>query len=69
MSFLRQSLQLSNWSEILRPPLNEAVQTWHFALVVDALRALRGVNTIIAATLVAEIGDITRFENPRQLMA
>jgi transposase len=35
--------------------------------VVDALRALRGVNTIIAATVVAEIGDITRFENPRQL--
>ena len=30
---------------------------------------MRGVNTIIAATVVAEIGDITRFENPRQLMA
>jgi transposase len=47
----------------------EAVQTWRFAPVVDALRALRGVNTTIAATVVAEIGDITRFENPRQLMA
>lgn len=49
--------------------VDEAVQTWRFAPVVDALRALRGVNTIIAATVVAEIGDITRFENPRQLMA
>ena len=29
----------------------------------------RGVNTIVAATVVAEIGDIARFENPRQLMA
>ena len=49
--------------------VDEAVQTWRFAPVVDALRALRGVNTIIAATVVAEIGDMTRFENPRQLMA
>ncbi len=49
--------------------IEEAIQTWRFAPVVDALRALRGVNTTIAATVVAETGDITRFENPRQLMA
>ncbi|WP_295039790.1 IS110 family transposase [Sulfitobacter sp.] len=53
--------------------LDQAIETvipdWHFAPVVDALRALRGVNTTIAATVVAEIGDITRFENPRQLMS
>ena len=49
--------------------IEEAVPRWHFAPVVDALRALRGVNTLIAATVVAEIGDITRFGNPRQLMA
>ncbi|MCE8556906.1 transposase [Ruegeria pomeroyi] len=45
--------------------VEEAVQTWRFALVVDALRVLRGVNTTRAATVVAEIGDIARFENPR----
>ena len=53
--------------------LDQAIETaipdWHFAPVVDALRALRGVNTTIAATVVAEIGDITRFESPRQLMS
>lgn len=53
--------------------LDQAIETaipdWHFAPVVDALRTLRGVNTTIAATVVAEIGDITRFENPRQLMS
>lgn len=49
--------------------IDETVPTWHFGPVVDALRALRGVNTTIAATLVAEIGDISRFTNPRQLMA
>ena len=36
---------------------------------MDALRAVRGVDTTIAATVVAEIGVITRFENLRQLMA
>jgi len=40
-----------------------------FGPVVDALRALRGVDTIIAATVTAEVGDINRFTTPRQLMA
>ena len=49
--------------------IEAAITDWRFAPVVDALRALCGVNTIIAATVVAEIGDISRFTNPRQLMA
>ncbi len=49
--------------------IEDAIPGWHFAPVVDALRALRGINTTIATTVVAEIGDITRFDNPRQLMA
>jgi len=36
---------------------------------VRALQALRGMAMVAAATLVAELGDITRFDNPRQLMA
>jgi transposase len=42
---------------------------WSLAPVVRALQALRGVALVAAATLVAELGDITRFDNPRQLMA
>jgi transposase len=42
---------------------------WSMAPVVTALQALRGVALIVAATLVAEVGDLTRFDNPRQLMA
>ena len=42
---------------------------WPLAPVVDALQALRGIALVAAATLVAELGDITRFSNPRQLMA
>ena len=42
---------------------------WSLAPVVAALQALRGVRLLTAATLVAEIGDVTRFARPAQLMA
>ena len=29
-----------------------------------ALQALRGINLIVAVTFVAEIGDVSRFDNP-----
>jgi transposase len=42
---------------------------WRWNPVVKALQALRGVAPIVAATTLAEIGDMSRFQNPRQLMA
>src|SRR5499427_1310042 len=48
--------------------LTDQVPTWRLAPVVDALQALRGVQCTVAVTTVAERGDLTRFENPRQLM-
>jgi transposase len=36
--------------------------------VVEALQALRGVQFTAAVTTVAELGDLARFANPRQLM-
>jgi transposase len=44
------------------------VQSWRLHPVVEALQALRGVQFIIAVTMVAEIGDLTRFDTPRELM-
>jgi transposase len=44
------------------------VNTWRLQPVVEALQALRGVQFTVAVILVAELGDLTRFENPRQLM-
>jgi transposase len=43
-------------------------KTWRFAPVVDARQALRGVPFTVAITTVAELGDLTRFDTPRQLM-
>jgi transposase len=36
---------------------------------VAAYQALRGVSLIVAATVVAEVGDLSRFNNPKELMA
>jgi transposase len=52
----------------LEQELIDQVQTWRLAPVVDGLQALRGVQFTVAVTTVAELGDLTRFENPRQLM-
>jgi transposase len=42
---------------------------WALAPVVAALQTMRGMALVNAATLIAELGDLTRFANPRQLMA
>jgi transposase len=42
---------------------------WTLAPIVAALQTLRGMALVNAATLIAELGDLTRFSNPRQLMA
>lgn len=49
--------------------LRLAVEGWRMAPVVRAMQTLRGVSLNAAATTIAEIGDMTRFDNPRQLMA
>jgi transposase len=49
--------------------ISETVESWTMAPVVQAYQALRGVSLIAAVVFVTEIGDIRRFENPRQLMA
>jgi transposase len=49
--------------------LLEIIPQWTMAPVVDAFQAVRGIGFTNAATLVAEAGDIRRFDHPRQLMA
>jgi transposase len=48
--------------------IKDAVPSWSLAPVVEALQALRGIKLVTAATVMAEIGDLRRFDNPRQLM-
>ena len=53
----------------LEKELLEAASAWRLSPVVQALQALRGVQSIVAITIAAELGDLTRFDNPRQLAA
>jgi transposase len=46
----------------------DSVSGWRFEPVVKSLQALRGVDVVTALGLIAEIGDLRRFEHPRKLM-
>src|SRR5215510_15084359 len=52
----------------LEQELHEHVKAWRLSPVIDALQALRGVQFTVAVTLVAAMGDLTRFDSPRELM-
>jgi transposase len=53
----------------LEQELQDQVHTWRLRPVVDALQALRGVQFTVAVTIVAELGDLSRFDKPSQLMS
>jgi transposase len=53
----------------LEQAIGAAVPEWSLSKVVTALMALRGLDLVSATTFLAEIGDLSRFANPRQLMA
>lgn len=53
----------------LEEAIRLAVPEWSLAEVVQALIAMRGIDMVTATAFLAEIGDLTRFRTPRQLMA
>jgi transposase len=53
----------------LESELHTAMKTWRLNPVVEAIQALRGVDFTGAVTLIAEVGDVTRFDTPRKLMS
>jgi transposase len=55
--------------ERITTSLREQVTTWRFAPAVSALAALRGIDFVAAVTLVAELGDLSRFARPKDLMS
>lgn len=52
----------------LTQALPKHLATWKWKPVVQALMCLRGFHVIHAMTVIAELGDLSRFENPTQLM-
>ena len=52
----------------LESQMHGVLKDWSLGPVAEALMALRGVSLITAVTTLAELGDITRFDSPRELM-
>lgn len=55
--------------ERINAALREQIEHWRFAPVVRALMCFKGINFTAAAVILAELGDLRRFDHPRQLMA
>ena len=53
----------------LTDQIRQMVADWRLAPMVSALQAARGVSMVVAVTMLAELGDLTRFKKPSQLMA
>ena len=52
----------------LEEQLRQVLANWSWRPVVEGLMALRGVSVIAAMTILAELGDLSRFDSPRELM-
>ena len=56
--------RVERFNQVLRQQLVD----WRMRPVVEALMCLRGVDVVAAMTIVAELGDLSRFAHPRELM-
>ena len=52
----------------LEARMHEMPGAWSQRPTAEALMSLRGVSTITAMTVLAELGDLTRLDSPRQLV-
>lgn len=68
-SYVNAMEQILSRRTDLEAEIRNLVPQWSLSSLVEALQALRGVALVIAVTLVAEVGDMRRFANPKQLMA
>ena len=70
LDYLHEVDHMSERVRRLEQAITEAVKLATPAVqeVVKGLQALRGIAEISAVTIIAELGSITRFDTPRQLM-
>jgi transposase len=67
--YIQAMEQALDRKQTIEHQIRDVLPSWTLAPLVNALQSLRGVALAVAATVVAEAGDIARFENPKQLMA
>ena len=54
--------------EQLYNELTHQIKQWRYYPVVKAILAMRGIRLFIATGMIAELGDLSRFDSPRKLM-
>jgi transposase len=70
LDYVHEVDHMADRIERLEKAINEAIEKApaEMRAVIEALQALRGVAKITAVSIVAEVGSLSRFEKPRQLM-
>ena len=70
LDYLQEVEHMAERLARLERAINDAVKTApeRMRAVTEALQALRGIALVSAVTIVAEVGELTRFAKPRQLM-
>ena len=60
---------LATWVKRITDLIKVHAEQWCRCPLVRAYQALRDAAFVVAVTAAAEIGDMNRFQNPKQLMA
>jgi transposase len=70
LDYLHEVEHMAERLERLDRAIDTAVQTApeQMRAVIGALQAMRGIALVTAVTIVAEVGELSRFATPRQLM-
>jgi len=70
LDYLHEVDHMAARIERLDRAIDDAVKTApeRMRAVIEALQALRGIAVVSAVTIVAEVGELSRFAKPRQLM-
>lgn len=69
MRYLEQVRAQTAQIKAVDQQLESVVDSWSYRDVVRALMAFRGIRLLTAVTVLAELGDLTRFRNAPALMA
>jgi len=67
--YLQTVMERQNRLERLDNELAHQVKHWRYYPVINAIQALRGVRLRVAVGVISELGDLSRFDHPRKLMA
>jgi transposase len=68
LQFIAQLLGVHLFGSVFKIFERSSVGPRSMAKVATAIQAMRGVGLINAVMIVPDVGDFSRFDNPRQLM-